>query len=460
MVLAPSNTGALNNLSGAWRGVGHPAIAAHWAKRSLAVSIQQLPILSHLIFALNELGHPAAASAAKAFDALTRRPVLPARPAGRGRLRLGIVSADFRNHVCMTFLRPLLGHIDRRRFHLAAYSATHMPDDMTERVRTAFDRWQDVRQLPDAEAAARIRGDNIDVLIDLGGHTNDSRLGIFASRPARTQVSWLGYNGTTGLEAMDWRIADKWTVPDDASEWFSEKVFRLPRVSHCWRPPKDAPPVSRAPSELGRPFTFGSFNNIAKLSGDTIAAWIRVLSAVPGARLMLKSRFSGEPEMQARLIARFAAAGIAPDRIVFRPPTRTRHAHLASYGDIDVALDPFPYNGTTTTCEALWMGVPVVAVRGSTMLSRISYSLLASLRLEERLSGATVDEMVAICARLAADPAELSALRLELRPRFERSSLRDETGFARAMERAFMTMATQAPSAPAGPGRPPLPTPE
>ncbi len=444
VALAPSDTQALNNISGAWRAIGSPAQAATWAKRSLALDIRQLPILSHLIFALNELGHPAVQAAARAFEALTRHPPMAARASRPGRLRVGMVSADFRNHVCMTFLSPLLEHIDRRRFHLTAYSATRLSDDTTAMLKTRFDRWQDIHTLSDEQAADLVRDDEIDVLVDLGGHTNDSRLGLFAIHPARTQVSWLGYNGTTGLGAMDWRIADRWIVPEDGSQWFAERVLRLPRVSHCWRPPDDAPPVSHPPSALGQPFTFGSFNNIAKLSRETIAAWARVLLAVPGARLLLKSRFAGEPETRDRLIARFVAVGVAADRILFRPPSATQAAHLSSYADMDVALDPFPYNGTTTTCEALWMGVPVVAIRGASMLSRISYSLLASLKLEDRLSGDTVDEMVAICARLAGDRAELTALRAGMRSRFETSSLRDEAGFAAAMEKAFMRAARQA----------------
>jgi len=444
VALAPAETAALNNLSGAWRAIGSPARAATWAKRSLTLDIHQRPMLSHLIFTLNELGHPAVEAAARAFDALTRPPPMGARAARAGRLRIGMVSADFRNHVCMTFLSPLLDHIDRRRFHLTAYSATRLPDDTTDVLKTRFDRWHDIHPQSDGQAADLVRDDEIDVLVDLGGHTNDSRLGLFASHPARTQVSWLGYNGTTGLGAMDWRIADRWIVPEDGSQWFAERVLRLPRVSHCWRPPEDAPPVSHPPSALGQPFTFGSFNNIAKLSPETIAAWARVLLAVPGARLLLKSRFAGEPETRDRLIARFVAVGVAADRILFRPPSATQAAHLSSYADMDVALDPFPYNGTTTTCEALWMGVPVVAMRGTSMLSRVSYSLLASLKLEDRLSGGTVDEMVAICARLAGDRAELTALRAGMRPRFEKSSLRDEAGFAAAMEKAFMRAAKQA----------------
>ncbi len=444
VALAPSEPAALNNLAGAWRGTGSPARAASWAKRSLTISIRQLPILSHLIFTLNELAHPAVESAARAFDALTRQRPLPLPAARPGRLNIGIVSADFCNHVCISFLRPLLDRIDRRRFKLTAYSATHMPDDVTETMRTTFDRWRDIREMSSSLAANHVREDDIDVLVDLGGHTGDGRLEVFAHHPARAQVGWLGYNGTTGLKAMDWRLADRWILPEDSREWFSEKVLRLPRISHSWRPPEYAPPVSCPPSELGRPFTFGSFNNIAKLSEDTLNAWVRILLATPSSRLLLKSRFSGEGEIQDRLIARLVDKGVSAERILFRPSSSTGAAHLSSYADIDVALDTFPYNGTTTTCEALWMGVPVVTVRGSTMLSRITYSLLASLKLEDRLVGETADEMVTICRGLASDPVELSRLRGEMRPRLEKSSLRDEAGFARAMERAFMTMAKQA----------------
>lgn len=442
--LAPSDDVALRNLATSFRGLGLLAPAANWARWALVAVPGHAPTLSQLIFVLNEVGHPATDMAARAYDALMRRPPLPTRQSGGERLRIGFVSSDFRNHVCMTFLLPLLDHLNRRKFKLFAYSHVPVPDATTELVKQRFDVWHDITHLPDEGAARQVQTDCIDVLIDLGGHTTDSRLGIFAYRPARAQASWLGYNGTTGLSAMDWRIVDPWIAPDGISEWFSEKLFHLPRISHCWRPPTDSPDVSESPVRLGHNLTFGSFNNFAKLSGETIAAWIKVLAAVPDARMLLKSRSSGEASVQTSLVRLFAAGGINPARITFLAPTRTQNEHLAAHAAIDIALDAFPYNGTTTTCDALWMGVPVVTLTGSRMLSRITYSLLAGIELEDRLVARTVDEMVAICTGLAADHTGLAKLRREIRPRVEKSPLRDEIGFARAMEKAFMTMARQA----------------
>lgn len=443
IALEPGQTATLNSLGLVLWLLGHPGQSANWTRRSLSLAINQPAMLTHLVWALNGMGHPAAEAAARAFDAVTRRPLMPPPPRSEGRLRIGIVSPDFYYHVCMTFLRPLIERIDRRRFRLFAYSAVRAPDQVTEELRSRFDTWHNIFGQSDEAVASLVQQDRIDLLIDLAGHTPDARLGVFAMHPARTQASWLGYNGTTGLAAMNWRIADPWIAPDEGQEWFSEQVWRLPRACHCWRPPGDAPLVSPAPSTLGRPFTFGSFNNMSKLSDETVHAWASVLRAVSGSRLLLKSIMANDETTRQRLARRFEAAGIDRERILFRPPTRTAIDHLAAYADVDVALDPMPYNGTTTTCEALWMGVPVVTVRGTRMLSRISYSLLAALKLEDRLAARTVEEMVEICTRLAASPSEVAQLRQEIRPRFEKSSLRDETGFARAMERAFMTMIKQ-----------------
>lgn len=450
LTLAPADTQVINHVSGALRALGTLPAAANWAQRSLRLKLDQPAILSHLTFVLNEIGHPAAEAAARAYDAVVSRPPLPPLPPAGGRLRVGIVSNDFRTHVCMTFLRPLLDHIDRRKFRLFAYATLSKPDVMTEAIRPRFDTWRDITGLSDEQAARQVHEDAIDVLIDLGGHTADSRLGLFAYHPARAQASWLGYNGTTGMRAMDWRIVDPWIAPAESGEWFAEQLWRLPRISHCWRPPSDSPGVARSPVLSGRPFTFGSFNNFAKMSPETLAAWARILTAVPQSRLLLKSWAADEEAVRRRVLGRLEAAGLEADRIVFRPRTSTLNEHLAVYGDVDVALDAFPYNGTTTTCDALWMGVPVVTLRGTRMLGRISYSLLASLKLEDRLAAHSVDEMVSICTDLAANPAELARLRAEIRPRFEKSSLRDEAGFARAMERAFTAMAKQAGSRPRG----------
>jgi predicted O-linked N-acetylglucosamine transferase (SPINDLY family) len=275
----------------------------------------------------------------------------------------------------------------------------------------------------------------VDILVDLGGHTGGFLL-VFARAPAPLQVAYLGYPCTSGLPVMDWRLTDERADPPESQPFSSERLLHLPGSYFCYRPPGDSPDPVEAPALRAGRVTFGSFNNPAKITRAAIANWAAVLRAVPDSRLLLKFGGLDQPAMRERLEARFAEGGIASERLEFRGVTKDRAAHLATFNEVDIALDSFPYNGATTTCEALWMGVPVVSLRGETHASRMGWSLLSAAGLPE-LAAAGRDEFVARAVDLASDVERLAGLRRELRGRFAASPLMDEAGFTRNLEQAY-----------------------
>jgi len=356
------------------------------------------------------------------------------------RLRIGYVSPDFRNHSVARFIEPLLARHDRSLFEITGYAEIKQADAVTERIRAAMDRWRSTVGLNDDELAAQIRDDAIDILVDLAGHTSGNRLLTFARKPAPVQVSWLGYANTTGVRAIDWRFSDAECEPaGDADRRSSEAIWRLPHGFHCFGPPAQAPAVVPPPMEQAGFVTFGSFNNFLKLAPETIQLWARILQAVPGARLMLKSNFLFDAAAHRRHLERFAASGIDPARVTMLPYIADDNGHLSAYGQVDIALDPFPYNGTTTTCEALWMGVPVVTLAGDRHAARVGASLLTRVGLGE-LIAADADDYLRIASTLAAAPDRLAELRGGLRARMAASPLCDGAGFARDIEAAFRAM--------------------
>jgi predicted O-linked N-acetylglucosamine transferase (SPINDLY family) len=363
-------------------------------------------------------------------------------PVGNRRLRVGYVSPDLRRHSVAFFFEGLLRHHDRERFEIFCYQANEQSDDVTERLRGYGDAWRQVSRWTDEGLARKVREDRIDILVDLAGWTAHNRLGAFARKPAPIQVTYLGYPNTTGLATMDWRLTDPWADPEGLTDpWYTEKLYRLPRVFLAYNPPAGAPaPLSPRPD---RPFTFGSFNAIHKVSDRLIRLWGRILAALPEARLFLKTGALSDPKVRERLLEHFAAFGIPTGRIELAPWTKDIGEHLAQYHRVDLALDTFPYHGTTTTCEALWMGTPVLTLAGSTHASRVGVSLLTAVGLDE-LIAEDDDAYVARACALARDRAQLSALRTGLREKMAASPLLDAAGLARAIEDAYATMARQA----------------
>lgn len=357
----------------------------------------------------------------------------PARAVG-GRLRIGYLSADLCTHSVASFFEPLLAAHDRRTVHPVCYAAVRHPDATTARLQALAGDWRSVAGLGDAALAALIRADGIDVLIDLGGHTGDSRLPVLALAPARVRLTALGYPGTTGL-AIEGRLADPIIEPPGAESWSSEPVIRLPHGFLCYRPPDDAPEPHADRSADGGGVVFGSFNALGKLTPDVVDAWAGVLSDVPGARLLLKSQALGDAAVIADVQARFAAQGITSDRLELVAWTASRAEHLALYRRVDVGLDTFPYNGTTTTCEAMWMGVPVVTLAGGRHAARVGAALLTRVGLSDLIARDVVAYR-RIAVALAMDTGRRTELRAGLRERMRRSPLGDPAGLAAAVEAA------------------------
>ena len=298
------------------------------------------------------------------------------------RLRVGYVSPDLRTHSVAYFFEALLAAHDRARVDVVCYADTPLRDGTTQRLRDRADAWRDVCDNSDTRVAERIREDCIDILVDLTGHTGRNRLLVFARKPAPVQVSFIGYCNTTGLACMDYRLTDAVADPDGAEAFHSESLVRLPRCFLCYTPEARTPPVGSLPARRTGHVTFGSFNNLAKTTPEVVAVWSKVLNSVPDARILLKSRALHDASVRRRYLSLFAEYGIGKDRVELAERTGSKLAHLALYGRLDIALDPFPYNGTTTTCEAVWMGVPVVTLAGEAHAGRVGASLLSAIGAE------------------------------------------------------------------------------
>jgi predicted O-linked N-acetylglucosamine transferase (SPINDLY family) len=351
----------------------------------------------------------------------------PASADKHGPLRVGFLSADFRQHSVGWFLRGTLPHLDRTQIAAIGISSLRRaPDAVTAALSQACTGWLEIGDLDDDAAVAAIRAQNLDMLVDLGGHTAGSRVALLARGLAPVQVSWLGYPGPTGLAQMRARLSDPIADPADAADTAADPVVHMQAPFLCYAPPPADIPVR--PRD-GGPIRFGSFNSLSKISPTTVRVWAGVLAAVPGSRLVLKAPALVDPAVGANMRAAFAAAGIDPLRLDILPPLPDLAGHLAAYHGVDVALDTIPYSGTTTTCEALWMGVPVVALRGQGHHARVSASLLTAAGLPELVAD-TTERFVEIAAGLAADLGRLGTLRAGLRAQLRRSTLMDTGAFA------------------------------
>lgn len=401
---------------------------------------------SNLVYALN---YPGGITEQEIFEQHREwsrrfeRPILrkkgpPLRPLGGRRLRIGYLSADFRRHSVAFFFEPLIHAHHKERVETFLYSNVLQEDEVTERIRNAADHWRRIVDLGDEAAAQRIRDDAVDVLVDLSGHTDRNRLTILPYRPAPLQINWLGYPNTSGLECLDYRFTDAIADPPGESDRLhSERLHRLPAGFLCYQGYEDAPEISPPPSEQGGTITFGSFNNLTKVTRQVVEAWCAVLHAVPGSRMLLKTFQLEDQGMRLKYARWFDENGIGPERLELLARTPGLREHLEVYHRIDIALDTFPYNGTTTTCEALWMGVPVLTLDGTSHRARVSKDILQRIGLGE-LVAADREDLAQRAAALAADPPRLRGIRLGLRERMRQSPLCDADGFARQIEEACL----------------------
>lgn len=364
-------------------------------------------------------------------------PTCPSPRRGR-KLRLGIVSAEIGQHAVAEFLQPVLERLDRTRFHVALFPTIERTEARSREIRRLADTCTLLAGMSDAAAAAVIRAAGIDVLVDTSGHTQNGRLGIFAHRAAPVQCHYLGYPGTTGLTEMDWFLGDPVLLPGFCDPHFREGIWRLPRLWIAYRGDNSLPDSQWTPSADGT-IWLGSFNNFSKVRAASLGLWARTMNAIPESRLLLKDRQSAVASVRERILGELLRHGIAAERIEFAAPDADWRSHMAQYDRLDIALDPIPLSSGTTAFDALWMGVPLVAVEGDWMGGRMSSTILRSLGKAEWVAQGE-DEYVDIVARLARDVAGRTSLRRTQRALMAASPLCDADAMARTLEDAFEQM--------------------
>ena len=353
-------------------------------------------------------------------------------------LKVAFVSSDFCAHAVSFFIIPLLkGLQSDKSISVVAYSTTQSPDHITEKVEALCDVWRDSSKLNNKELAAQIGADQIDILVDLNGHTSGNRLAVFSKHVSPIQMSWLGYPSTSGLKSMTYRITDEVADPEGRNDGFySEKLLRMPNGFLCFEPHENAPEIALASSTSKKGIRFGSFNNLAKISSQTLDAWAQAMHAVPDSTLYLKRQQLIHNNARDHIINEFKERGIDENRLILKTSKAKIEQHLAEYNQIDIALDTSPYNGTTTTLEALWMGVPVVSLTGNTHASRVSASILHRLNLDHLVCKNNLAFAKAV-KELSDDKKALNNLRSSLRETMSKSSLMNVQQFSDAFSKVL-----------------------
>jgi protein O-GlcNAc transferase len=476
----PEDADILNNLGNALQDAGEGARAVETYRRALVIRPGYPEFLHNLALALQIQG--SAREAAEIFGKLARlapeptfhtnrlftlhfdpdasakqifeehlewdrRFAAPLRGEIRGhqnnrdpswKLRVGYVSGDFRRHSVAFFIQPLLANHDREKFEIVAYSTSTRTDDITEKARQNVALWRDISEIDVAEAAEMVRSDQIDILVDLAGHTEGSRLLVFARKPAPVQVSYLGYSDTTGLSVIDYRLSDGYLDPPGAEKFYSERLIRLPRTFACYRPPEDAPGVSASPAASSGGVTFASFNNISKVNPRLLDCWAQIVSQVSGSRFLMAAHGMQSRETRGRVESIFGKYGVSADRLRLLP-RQSWEEYFALHHQCDILLDTFPVCGHTVTCHALWMGLPVITLGGKTCSQRLGVSVLSNLNLES-LIARDLGEYQRVAAELGKDIPRLVEMRGSLRQRMVDSPLMDARGLAREIEGAYRSM--------------------
>jgi len=447
--IQPGYAEAHMNLGSALADLGLLDDALASTRRALEIDPDYAQAYNNLLFIHNYMGDQSAAMLldnARRFGEVAAKKARqhaswPNRPAPGRCLRVGLVSGDLCNHPVGYFLVGVLEALTLQsagRLELFAYANRSADDETGRRIRACCRGWHSAVGLSDEALARRIRDDGIDILIDLSGHTAHGRLSAFAWKPAPVQASWLGYFATTGVAAMDYFIADPWTLPPSEEANFTEKIWRLPETRLCFTPPGAEVEVTPLPALNKGYVTFGCFNNLTKMNDAVVALWARVLAAVPGSRLFLKSKQIREASVRQGIADRYAAHGIDPGRLILEDYV-PRANYLAAYQQVDIGLDPFPYPGGTTTVEALWMGVPVLTLTGERFLSRQGVGLLMNAGLPDWVA-TDPDDYVARAVSHAGNLQRLAALRNGLRQQVLASPIFDAKRFAQHFETALRDM--------------------
>ncbi len=426
---------------------GHLDEAMPYYRRAIKVSSQKAEIYSDMLLAMvyapsvspEHLAEEALNFGKKLADPVTRLTSFSHVRDPERRLKIGYVSSDIRYHSVHYFFEPLLNECNRKQFDVFVYSNTQKEDHVTARLRAKCDYWRDIRDLTDDEAAQLIETDKIDILIDITSHTGHNRLMVFARKPAPVQVTWLAYPGTTGMKAMDYRITDALADPPGMTEHLNaETLWRLPDIFCCYQAHESNPPViDHPPFEDNGYVTFGCFNNFVKVGDTVLSAWAGILEKVSDARLFLEIAGLEEEKFHNAIWDRLKKYGLPIDRVILEP--RKKANQFVLYNKIDIALDPFPCVGGTTSMDTLWMGVPFVTLAGKSFASRMGVTILKNAGLPELVTD-TVPQYIALAIDLANDKARLKKLRHNLRDRITASPLMDQKSFVRNMEAAYREM--------------------
>ena len=448
--LQQKNELALANLGGSLQLSGELKLAIETYRHALEVAPDDLAAQQNLLYALSfdpDCVPTAYLDEAKRFGlkvAARARPYshwnwtqnqVKNRP-----LRIGLVSGDLRNHPVGNFLEAVIGKIDSNVLSLVAYSSSLNVDELTRRIKPFFSEWSAVATLTDEVLAAKIHADQIDILIDLAGHTANNRLPVFAWRPSPIQVAWLGYWASTGVSEIEYILVDKASVPQTEQPLFSERLWYLPETRFCYTPPTTSMPVevSALPALRNGHITFGSFQILSKINKSVLLVWSQVLAGLPGSRLRLQNWQLGYQGAQDDLVCRLREVGISPDRVdIFGGVSMD--SYLATYSEVDIVLDTFPFPGGTTTVEALWMGVPTVTLTGNTLLARQGESLLRCAGLKDWIAE-TEPEFVSLAIAHAKNLDNLRNVRASIRTSLSASPLMNAGQFAKRLEDALVQM--------------------
>jgi protein O-GlcNAc transferase len=447
--LDPTLAEASNNLGRVFQARGRLDAAEIYYRRAIELRPDDPVPYHNLVFLmLYDSRYDAGAihSEHKEFARRFEGPLLPGLEAyandksvGR-RLKIGYISPDFRRHSVAYFIEPVLAAHNREHFEVFCYSSVCREDEVTDRIRGRADQWRNIAGTSDRKTAENIRLDGIDILVDLAGHTSNNRLLLFARKPAPVQLSWIGYPATTGLSSMDYKIVDNYTDPPGMTErFYTEELIRMPESFLCYLPDSEVPAAGALPALESGHVTFGSFNNFAKVSLEVISLWSSILQNIPGSRMLIKAKSLSDRSTREYVTDMFVKNNIGINRFELMPHESSYNGHLNIYKRIDIGLDTFPYNGTTTTCEALWMGVPVITLAGNTHASRVGMSLITNIGLPE-LVATTTEEYLAISVNLANDLKRLQSLRQGLRDMMTRSPLTDAGRFTDNIESCYKSI--------------------
>ena len=447
--LRPDSAAILSNLGMILKDIGEPEEGIDAIRRALNIDPEFVSARSNLLFISHlseDSNQMALFTEAKAYGEIvaskaTQSTSWKNSPLPSRRLRIGFVSGDLCHHPVGFFIEGVLRALAKNslaNFEIAAYMNFYRVDAVSQRIKALCHQWREIFGFPDEEVARLIHGDEIDILFDLSGHSGGNRLPVFAWKPAPIQVSWLGYFDTTGVKAIDYLIADPVTLPETEEIFFTEKIWRLPDTRLCFTPPDINVAIRALPALDDGHITFGCFNSLNKMGKSVAAHWARILLAVPNSRLLLKARQLYQPLVRESVIAQFRAYGIDQTRLILEGP-ESRANYLAAYNRVDIALDPFPYTGGTTTAESLWMGVPVLTLSGQHFLARQGVGLLINAGLPEWVA-TDPDDYVAKAVMYANNIGDLATLRSRLREQVLASPVFDSSRFASHFESALRDM--------------------